>query len=199
LEEKENRRADTEWQTRQTQAAAEALRLSAREREPLFDQAMELDARLREMAEPAQRIEKEYAATVEAIANRERSAADIEARRIQKEQQIAAAEQWLAEHAGDEKLAADLPLIETKREELRSSWTEKRNAVKEAEESAAALQLLQTETEQLEQRDAGLKEHLAQLQAQFKATAEGDSLLPAPNCSISPTGKSKNCRSAAKT
>lgn len=168
LEEKENSRAETELQTQLTEAAADALRLSAREHEPLFDQAMEMDVRLREMEESMSQVEKEFSASQENATNRQRAAQEIETRRDQTEADIAAAEKWLAEHAGDEKLAAALPLIELKREELRNFWTEKRSAVKEAEESVAALQQLEAETARLEQRDAGLKAQWEQLQEQFK-------------------------------
>ena len=168
---KEVGRAEAEKQTRQTEAAAESLRIINRERESLFDQAMELDVRLGDAEESLGQLTKEHSAMLNTIETRKTAAEAIKVRLKQTEENIAAAEKWLAEHTGDENLAAALPLIEVKREELRSFWAEKRSAFKEAEESAAELKHLEAETDRLEQRDAGLQEHLAQLEAQFKAVA----------------------------
>lgn len=149
----------------------EALRLRFNERKPLFDQALELDAGIRQLAEPLQSIERKYSALAKDRQKLQGTQSETEASLRETLAIIANAETLLAENAADAQLQEDFPKIEIKLAELRSAWSDKKQAVQQADTFAEAVEAAQAELLKKESRAAETAVQLEQLKAQFKAAA----------------------------
>ncbi len=145
------------------------LRSRLEEREPLYEQALEWDAHIRNAAENLQRVEKDSTAVAEAIRTWNNHRAESEAERLRLEQDITHRQSWLNINAAAEKLAGDLPLIEARLAELRALWTEKLQASKILQELSVALEAARSRLKETEAREAVIAVRLAELRALFKA------------------------------
>ncbi len=169
ITEKSTTLAEAARETAETGTRWEQLRNRLQEREPLYEQALEWDARIRNAAENLQRVETERAAAEEAGLKWEKLRAEGEEERLRLEQDIGQWQNWLDTNAKAAQLAGDLPLMEAKLAELRALWTDKQTAVKAGEELGAAYEAAQGRLKETEARASALHARLDELRVLFKA------------------------------
>ncbi len=139
------------------------------EREPLYEQALQLDIALIAATEQLQSQQAEHQAAEHAQQQWQQALQTAEAEHLQLTQSIQQRQAWLQMHAYAESLAADLPRLDDKLSELRQYWREKEDAARHEE---ALTQQLQQQQADLAQADTQLRElsaHLQQQQALFKS------------------------------
>lgn len=167
--EKERSLAQADQDLAQAQDDLQQRRRLLNEREPLYEQALQLDAALDAAAQQFQSKEAERQTTEQTQRQWQQALQAAETERSQLTQTIQQLQAWIQTHAHAESLTADLPRLDDKLAELRQHWREKEDA---ARQEVALTQQLQQQRADLAQTDAQLRElsaHLQAQQAQFKS------------------------------
>jgi len=153
----------------QTESAWNAQKTSFLEREPLFEQAIELDAQIARQNEILQLAEQNTRSENEQLAGLQQLLQNAEQEYARLLNTLSEQEQWLAENAVAETLKDQMLLIEDKLEDLRNAYKERGQSDKTVAQVAAECEALRAENAQLEVQEQALNERLEQLRADFKA------------------------------
>lgn len=169
IAEKQSEKESTAVQLSESETALKALEQEQIQLQPLWDEATRLDVQLAEKSAAFARQQQAVNQAASELSESQQQDAILQDRIAALDQQIETAEAWIAERQIWEALAADLPEIELRRDQLRDFTKGKTDFDRKVATHQQQLAALQAEVAGIENIVSTLNSAIAALQQQFKA------------------------------
>ncbi|NUN99845.1 MAG: AAA family ATPase [Saprospiraceae bacterium] len=167
--EKETEKALTAEKLQESETQLQVLEQDQIKLQPLWDETARLDVQLAEKKAALDRQQQVLNQALAELEDSQKQGAVLQERIEVLSQQIETAEKWMAERLIWEELAADLPEIELRRDQLRDFTKSKAELDLKVKATQKELNALQAEVAGIENTTSALRSEIEGLQQQFKA------------------------------